>query len=110
MKKLFIILGLVYFTNIYTQSLFMPTDFYICDKKHEAKRIIKRFDKAVIGRDYVKDGDGKYYIELEEDDINEYYERFGIKFHCIPKRKREKIVLLMLINDDGEWNDEETYF
>jgi hypothetical protein len=92
MKKIIILITLNFFIiKAFNQvGIYDPIEFYICENRTEAKRIIKRFDKAIIGKDLIITNDF-YYIELEENDINEYFIFLGIKFYCIPKLKRKKI-------------------
>lgn len=42
-----------------------------------------------VYRDYCKDN---YFIELEENDENEYFRFIGLKIHCIPRRLRGEIL------------------
>ena len=87
-------------------QVFEITEIYTCKTEREIKRIEKRFDRAVIGKDYYGER-GNYYMALEEGDTDEYYERLGIKFYCIPKRKRVKVQLTVLFYDENEWDDKE---
>ena len=108
MKKILFILGIFLVINLNSQ-VFEITDVYFCKKEREIKRIQKRFDRAVIGKDYFGEP-GNYYMELEEDDIYEYYKLFKFKIYCIPKKKRKKIQLIMLFYDEGDWSDEQKLF
>lgn len=58
--------------------------------KFEAKRVQRRFNRAVIYKEIVvskwSDGEKVIYIEIEDDDYDEYYKRFGLKRMCVPKR------------------------
>lgn len=63
-----------------------------------AKLIQKRFDKAVINKDIYPHNDKtyKYFIELEENDENEFFylidkRKTFIKIYCLPKWVRESI-------------------
>lgn len=105
MKKALVIIGLLISFISYSQSLFIPTDFYVCNKKREAKRIIKRFEKAGIFKDYAFQ-ENQYYIELDEFDIDDYFIRFKNRKLCIPEKKRNNILTINMYNDDGTWNDE----
>lgn len=110
MKKTLISILFILTFSAYSQDkwLFENVDILYCKRKTEIKRIQKRFDKAVIWKDYYGERNN-YYMELEEDDIYEYNKRLGIKFYCIPKRKRKNIHLTMLFYEEGEFNRNNTF-
>ena len=103
-----ILLGLFLTMSLQAQ-VFEITDVYICEKEREIKRIQRRFDRAVIARDYFGEPEN-FYMALDDDDTLEYYKRLGIKFYCIPKRKRDKVTLIMLFYEEGEWDNEEVFY
>ena len=108
MKRLLIILGLFITTLCFSQgSVFQIEEIYHGKNYREMKKLRKRFDKAAIYKEFFYyDG---WYMELEEDDKEEYYKRFGIKFYCIPRQKRDKIEL-MVVFYDTIWNDNSECF
>jgi hypothetical protein len=81
-------------------------DYYVCKSKFIAKRVVKRFDKACIAKEWFYENE-EYYIELEEGEICEYYKFLGIvKIFCIPRRAICNIREFTVFDDGFIWDDE----